>query len=210
MIGGGDWAADRLLPDAVRAWSTGQQLTIRHPGHAPLAARDRAAGRLPVPGRAAVGRPAHAGAYNFGPLSHGATVGYVVKWPLALIQKALPATKIIVKARTKAAGSRWKPPRPQALGVAPAGDSTTAVERTMAWYRAQQGRGPMPVLCAWPTWMPGRPPHECRFACTPCPWRSGARAAPALQDARGLFERMFCADDWPPGWTQPSPRSTTV
>ena len=31
VIGGGDWAADRLLPDAVRAWSAGQTLHIRHP-----------------------------------------------------------------------------------------------------------------------------------------------------------------------------------
>lgn len=31
VIGGGDWAADRLVPDAVRAWSSDQVLTIRHP-----------------------------------------------------------------------------------------------------------------------------------------------------------------------------------
>jgi CDP-glucose 4,6-dehydratase len=31
VIGGGDWADDRLLPDAVKAWSAGQALQVRRP-----------------------------------------------------------------------------------------------------------------------------------------------------------------------------------
>lgn len=31
VIGGGDWSEDRLVPDAIRAWSTGQPLRIRSP-----------------------------------------------------------------------------------------------------------------------------------------------------------------------------------
>ncbi|MFL6108688.1 MAG: CDP-glucose 4,6-dehydratase [Marmoricola sp.] len=31
VIGGGDWSTDRLLPDIVRAWSTGQDLLLRRP-----------------------------------------------------------------------------------------------------------------------------------------------------------------------------------
>jgi len=31
VIGGGDWAKDRLIPDAVRAWSQNHDLTIRNP-----------------------------------------------------------------------------------------------------------------------------------------------------------------------------------
>ena len=31
IIGGGDWAADRLVPDAVRAFAAGKVLDIRHP-----------------------------------------------------------------------------------------------------------------------------------------------------------------------------------
>jgi len=31
VIGGGDWAADRLLPDIVRAFAAGQPASIRHP-----------------------------------------------------------------------------------------------------------------------------------------------------------------------------------
>lgn len=31
VIGGGDWAADRIIPDCVRAWSQGQPVSVRNP-----------------------------------------------------------------------------------------------------------------------------------------------------------------------------------
>lgn len=31
VIGGGDWSADRIIPDAVKAWSNGQALSVRRP-----------------------------------------------------------------------------------------------------------------------------------------------------------------------------------
>lgn len=31
VIGGGDWALDRLIPDAIRAWSSGETLILRNP-----------------------------------------------------------------------------------------------------------------------------------------------------------------------------------
>ena len=31
VIGGGDWSADRLLPDAIRAWTCGAPVRLRHP-----------------------------------------------------------------------------------------------------------------------------------------------------------------------------------
>jgi CDP-glucose 4,6-dehydratase len=31
VIGGGDWAADRIVPDCMRAWSIGRPVTIRNP-----------------------------------------------------------------------------------------------------------------------------------------------------------------------------------
>ena len=31
VIGGGDWADDRLIPDAIRAWSKGEKLAVRRP-----------------------------------------------------------------------------------------------------------------------------------------------------------------------------------
>lgn len=32
VIGGGDWAEDRIVPDAVRSWSRGEAVVIRNPG----------------------------------------------------------------------------------------------------------------------------------------------------------------------------------
>lgn len=32
VIGGGDWATDRLIPDVMRAWSAGREVGIRNPG----------------------------------------------------------------------------------------------------------------------------------------------------------------------------------
>lgn len=31
VIGGGDWATDRIIPDSVRAWSCGKAVNVRHP-----------------------------------------------------------------------------------------------------------------------------------------------------------------------------------
>jgi CDP-glucose 4,6-dehydratase len=31
VIGGGDWADDRIVPDCIRAWSTGQAVAVRNP-----------------------------------------------------------------------------------------------------------------------------------------------------------------------------------
>jgi CDP-glucose 4,6-dehydratase len=31
VIGGGDWATDRIVPDSIRAWSTGESVTVRSP-----------------------------------------------------------------------------------------------------------------------------------------------------------------------------------
>jgi CDP-glucose 4,6-dehydratase len=32
VIGGGDWAANRIIPDCIRAWSEGRTVTLRNPG----------------------------------------------------------------------------------------------------------------------------------------------------------------------------------
>ena len=68
VIGGGDWSEDRLIPDAVRAWTAGKVLFVRRPSAVrpwqhvlePLSGYMRLAERLWQD-------PALAGAYNFGP-----------------------------------------------------------------------------------------------------------------------------------------------
>ncbi|MFY8051770.1 MAG: CDP-glucose 4,6-dehydratase, partial [Armatimonadaceae bacterium] len=71
VIGGGDWSEDRLIPDAVRAWTSGQTLSIRRPDSVrpwqhvlePLRGYIELAEKLHE-------TPSLAGAYNFGPRTH--------------------------------------------------------------------------------------------------------------------------------------------
>lgn len=70
VIGGGDWAAHRLIPDIVRATAAGEQVTIRNPASVrpwqhvlePLAGYLTVGARLLGPDAQAV-----AGPWNFGP-----------------------------------------------------------------------------------------------------------------------------------------------
>lgn len=69
VIGGGDWAQDRLVPDAIRAFSTGESLRIR----SPRAVRpwqhvlDAITGYLALAERLASKSADYSGAWNFGP-----------------------------------------------------------------------------------------------------------------------------------------------
>ncbi|MBC7618723.1 MAG: CDP-glucose 4,6-dehydratase, partial [Candidatus Saccharibacteria bacterium] len=74
VIGGGDWSADRLIPDAVRAWQAKQPLVIRNPH----ATRPWQHVLEPLAGYLALAcqlwaKPALAGAYNMGPSPHAAS-----------------------------------------------------------------------------------------------------------------------------------------
>ena len=81
VIGGGDWAADRLIPDAIRSWKDGLELVVRNPNHTrpwqhvlePLL------GYLVLAERTAVD-PEIAAPFNFGPSESGQfSVGEIVK-----------------------------------------------------------------------------------------------------------------------------------
>lgn len=69
VIGGGDWAPERLVPDAIRAFAASQPLVVRHPGSTrpwqhvlePLR------GYLSLAERLHAGVAAAASAWNFGP-----------------------------------------------------------------------------------------------------------------------------------------------
>jgi CDP-glucose 4,6-dehydratase len=82
VIGGGDWAEDRLIPDAVRAWATKRVLSIR----APLATRpwqhvlEPLSGYLLLASELSVRDDLLGEPFNFGPHAEDlATVGEVVK-----------------------------------------------------------------------------------------------------------------------------------
>ena len=82
VIGGGDWAADRLLPDFLRALDAGQPLVIR----APNAVRpwqhvlEPLSGYLTLAERLFTDRGVFAGAWNFGPTDVDArSVSWIVE-----------------------------------------------------------------------------------------------------------------------------------
>lgn len=150
VIGGGDWAADRLLPDAVRAWGRGESLAIRRPDSVrpwqhvlePLAAYLRLAESL-------WGQPSLAGAYNFGPPADtAATVRYVVGLARAAFgngdvswgedhagpHEAGLLTLDVSRAR-------------HYLGVTSLWSLEESVNRTMNWYRRQSEGSDAAILC---------------------------------------------------------------
>jgi CDP-glucose 4,6-dehydratase len=72
VIGGGDWAVDRIVPDCMRAWSQGQPVTIR----SPLATRPWQHVLEPLSGYLALAqglmehpKGLHGESFNFGPNS---------------------------------------------------------------------------------------------------------------------------------------------
>lgn len=150
VMGGGDWSEDRLIPDAIRAWSQDQALSIRRPQAVrpwqhvlePLAGYLKLAERLWA-------QPALAGAYNFGPETHeAATVREVVQLAQGTFGKGRVSwgdgsegpheagwlALEISKART-------------ALGVRPRWSLAESVHRTMSWYSQQQEGVSARALC---------------------------------------------------------------
>ena len=74
VIGGGDWAVDRLVPDCLKAFAAGEPVQLRYPGAVrpwqhvlePLSAYLRLAERLLDPSGAALAK-----GWNFGPEANG-------------------------------------------------------------------------------------------------------------------------------------------
>lgn len=150
VIGGGDWAADRLLPDAIRAWSSGQTLHIRHP-HAtrpwqhviePLAAYLTLAQRL-------WDDPTSAGAYNFGPLpNEAATVGKVIEMAASAYPNSATSYEKHSTGPHEAGWLALETARArQRLGVVPRWNLRLAVALTVDWYRAYHAGADARALC---------------------------------------------------------------
>lgn len=141
VIGGGDWADDRLIPDCIRAFSNNAAVSLRNPGAVrpwqhvldPLAGYLRLAQKLCDDGAA------YAEAWNFGPDAVGdATVGEIAQgaarlWGDGRVVMAGSAAYheagllrlTSAKAKDRLA---WRPRWPVAR----------ALEETVAWYKAWQ------------------------------------------------------------------------
>lgn len=150
VIGGGDWSADRLLPDAVRAWQLGRVLTVRHPNATrpwqhvlePLAGYLCLAERLWT-------EPSYAGPFNFGPDPQcAATVGQVI----GLARGAFGAGEVALETKAPALHEAGRLALETAkahhvLGYVPRWGLQASVERTMHWYRRFLNGGDARALC---------------------------------------------------------------
>jgi CDP-glucose 4,6-dehydratase len=150
VIGGGDWSADRLVPDAVRAWAAGQPLFIRRPQalrpwqHVlePLAGYLLLAEKLWA-------QPSLAGAYNFGPASsEAATVGDVVTMAAQAFGHGPWQAEEVPTGPHEAGWLALEVARARTvLGVQARWSLQEGVRRTMHWYR-RQAQGAVPLtLC---------------------------------------------------------------
>ena len=139
VIGGGDWAPDRLIPDIARATAAGQTVVIRSP-HAVRPWQhvlECLCGYLLLGQRLLEGNPDNATAYNFGPsesdaLSVGEIMGIAenlwdsVKCEVFNSEKNPHEAGLLMLSSAKAK---------RELGWTPVWNASTAFERTFAWYK---------------------------------------------------------------------------
>ncbi|HUQ77868.1 MAG TPA: CDP-glucose 4,6-dehydratase [Patescibacteria group bacterium] len=141
VIGGGDWAPDRIIPDSVRALVAGEPIVVRNPDairpwqHVlePLSGYLRLGALLLADGQR------YAGAWNFGPTAQGADrpVCWVVErfvdewgsgsWTTPPTTEGQPHEALLLSLDSTKAHEQ--------LDWAPVWDARTAVHRTASWYR---------------------------------------------------------------------------
>jgi len=144
VIGGGDWAEDRLLPDCVRSAATGRPVRIRFP----LSIRpwmhvfEVLAGYLWLGALLIENPERYAGAYNFGPpleTNEDRSVGAVVK----AVRRLWPAVKAEYQSlpddspKPEAPLLALRPDRAwERLGWRTIWSLQHGLAETVAWYRA--------------------------------------------------------------------------
>lgn len=150
VIGGGDWSADRLIPDAVRCWQNGELLQVRRPE----AVRPWQHVLEPLSGYLILAEklwanPDLAGAYNFGPSTQEVvTVRDVIEL----------ARKFYGSGRANYENSMIGPHEAgllvletskvrHMLGVEPCLTVSEAIKITMEWYHSQNNGSDVRRLC---------------------------------------------------------------
>lgn len=150
VIGGGDWSAERLLPDAAKAWGQGIALEIR----SPESVRPWQHVLEPLLGYLVLAEktwhtPALAAAYNFGPMPHEAAT---VRQVMALAHPHWPDAKVIcvenAQGLHEAGLLTLDTAKARAvLGLEPCWPLAQAVERTVNWYRRHWQGEDAATLC---------------------------------------------------------------
>jgi CDP-glucose 4,6-dehydratase len=138
VIGGGDWSEDRLIPDAVRAWSAQSTLQVRRPD----AIRPWQHVLEPLNGYLTLAEevwrmPARAGAYNFGPETHeAATVRRVIELARDAYGRGDVSWGDGSDGPHEAGWLALEISKSRSmLGVVPRWNLVESVTRTMDWYR---------------------------------------------------------------------------
>jgi CDP-glucose 4,6-dehydratase len=141
VIGGGDWAPDRIVPDSVRALVAGESIVVRNPD----AVRpwqhvlEPLSGYLQLAASMLENGSAYAGAWNFGPTEERADepVRWVVDQFIGQWGSGSWVTKRVAEKEPHEAQrlSLDSSKARRLLGWAPVWDSHTAVRRTAGWYR---------------------------------------------------------------------------
>jgi len=143
VIGGGDWARDRIVPDAIRSWRKGKALLVRNPASIrPWQHVLDSLGGYLILAEKLWKNPRLSGAYNFGPNSSDR------KTVRELIQQAssFPAKSRVVWGSAKRGPAEARvlalnnSKAKKQLGFHPVWGFQQAVVRTFDWY-ADQSKG---------------------------------------------------------------------
>jgi CDP-glucose 4,6-dehydratase len=151
VIGGGDWAADRIVPDCIKAILANKPIIVRNP-HAirpwqhvlePLS------GYLCLAEKLCKDGPKYAESWNFGPVDRDCkTVGYLVKticeqWgtkaKYSLAKNKGPHEASFLKLDCSKAHAR--------LGWSPHWNLEKALSATVAWYETYSLKGDVKEMC---------------------------------------------------------------
>jgi CDP-glucose 4,6-dehydratase len=151
VIGGGDWCADRIVPDCIRALEAGKAISVRSPNSIRpwQLVLEPLGGYLLLGARMATAPRKFAGAWNFGPeksstIDVGRLVDMVIRnwgsghWEFTGTEEQVHETSLLSLDISKATYQLgWRP----ALGI------EDAVSQTVTWYKTWQARGDIPGLC---------------------------------------------------------------
>jgi CDP-glucose 4,6-dehydratase len=150
VIGGGDWAEDRLMPDAIRALRGGSPIEVRSPASVRpwQHVLEPVAGYLTLGRRLLSGDPAACTAFNFGPGDDAAVpVSHIVETVVADwgsgSWRALPDPEGPFEQPTLTLNSARAR---RTLGWQPVWSLEEALHRTVAWYRGETSLSSAAVL----------------------------------------------------------------
>jgi len=139
VIGGGDWAADRVIPDCIRALHSGQAIGIRNPASTRpwQHVLDPLCGYLILAERLASDPQSYGQGWNFGPLDEDARpVGWIADRVVAAWGEGARWQKVGGDELHEAGSLKIDASKARArLGWAPALRLETGIDWTINWYR---------------------------------------------------------------------------